>query len=198
MHDSDIRQILLKSLSQRYSKSKNTMLVEELGLFQGDARIDIAVINGSLHGYEIKSDRDNFSRVSSQLQAYSKIFDYLTFVVGATHMSKAQKILPSWCGLSVVEKVAGELKIKKIRKPKKNDLIDANSLVQLIWKDEALNVLRELGSHKGLSKAIRTTIWSRLVEQVSLPKLKKIIRHTLLSRQYWRDPKHTHKLLILG
>ncbi len=186
MRDSDIRQVLLKSLIQRHGKSKETVIVQELGLFQGDTRIDIAIINGSLHGYEIKSNSDNLSRLSNQLHAYSKIFDYITFVVGTTHLSKAQESLPNWCGLSVAENVAGHLKLKLVRAPKKNSSIDAGSLVQLLWRDEAMNILRDLGSHKGLSKARRTAIWSRIAEQVTLPKLKKIIRKTLSSRQKWR------------
>lgn len=197
MRDSDIRKILLQSLSKKHSKSKDTIIVEELGLFEGDIRIDIAVINGSLHGYEIKSDRDNFLRLSAQLRAYGKIFDYVTVVVGSSHISKAQNILPCWCGLSVAEDIAGKIKIKKIRQPIRNKMVEASSLVKLIWKDEALNALRELGFHGGLSKAMRNTIWLRLLEHVSLSKLKKIIRHTLLNRQYWRDPKYAHKLQIV-
>ena len=45
----------------------NTVFLEELGLCQGDARVDYAVINGAMNGYEIKSDRDKLVRLPHRL-----------------------------------------------------------------------------------------------------------------------------------
>ncbi len=36
----------------------DTKVIDEMGLNQGSSIIDIAVINGSMMGYEIKSDHD--------------------------------------------------------------------------------------------------------------------------------------------
>ena len=38
---------------------KGKIDVEELGVCRGRVRVDVAVVNGTLHGYEIKSDRDS-------------------------------------------------------------------------------------------------------------------------------------------
>lgn len=198
MRDPDIRKILIDYLCSKFTGRPNTMLVEELGVLQGDKRIDVAVINGSLYGYEIKSDYDTLARLDDQLEAYNKVFDYITLVVGSKHLSKVKEHLPEWYGLAVVKETNGQHKIKTLRSAKRNSLIEADSLVQLLWKDEALNALREINSHKNLSKANRATIWSRLVEKVSLKKLRSIIRKTLQSRLYWREPKHAHRLQILG
>src|SRR5690349_11086244 len=51
---------------------KDTVLLEELGLSRGHVRVDIALVNGRLHGYEIKSDLDSLRRLSRQVELYSK------------------------------------------------------------------------------------------------------------------------------
>ena len=114
MRDQDIRQILINELTAKFRDHKDTILVHELGLFQGKSRIDIAIINGSLYGYEIKSDSDNLLRLDDQLQAYSKVFDYLTFIVGPSHLTKVKAKLPRWCGLYIAETKSNHLKIKNL------------------------------------------------------------------------------------
>ena len=185
MRDQDIRQILINELTAKFRNHKNTILVQELGLFQGKSRIDIAVINGSLYGYEIKSDSDNLLRLDNQLQAYSKVFDYLTLVVGSSHYTEIKKNIPAWCGLYIAKFSSNQIELKKIRSPKKNILVDAQAIVQLLWREEALNILKNSNLHKGLSKALRSKVWTRLITSTSLNDLKKIIRHALLSRNLW-------------
>lgn len=46
------------------------LVVEELGLFHGASRVDLAVVGRSLHGYEIKSDRDSLDRLEQQAADY--------------------------------------------------------------------------------------------------------------------------------
>lgn len=54
MRDCDIRSALGSKL--RSEKGAAACLVEELGLCQGDVFVDLAVVDGCLEGYEIKSD----------------------------------------------------------------------------------------------------------------------------------------------
>ena len=44
----------------------DTLFIEELGLCQGQARIDSAAVTSVLHGYELKSNRDRLTRLASQ------------------------------------------------------------------------------------------------------------------------------------
>src|ERR1700722_14688560 len=61
--DSDIRRVLLADLYQIYGDKEQDLIVEEFGC--NSARTDIAVINGSLHAFEIKSDSDTLDRLPS-------------------------------------------------------------------------------------------------------------------------------------
>jgi hypothetical protein len=56
--DIDIRAALRAGELARHRDDDDTIIVEEMGIYQGDFRIDIAVVNGRMTGYEIKSDKD--------------------------------------------------------------------------------------------------------------------------------------------
>lgn len=149
MKDSDIRQIILSDLDRRYKKDPNTMIIEELGLCQGEARVDIAVVNGSIHGYEIKSDQDTLKRLAGQVAIYSRVLDFVTLVVGSQHLDEGLKIIPEWWGIAEVKKNKRKIILREIRPHEKNPVPDPEAIVQLIWRNEALEILRKRGLHSG-------------------------------------------------
>jgi hypothetical protein len=48
-------------------------VVDELELVRGEVRIDVAVIGDIMHGYEIKSAKDNLLRLPNQQLHYGKV-----------------------------------------------------------------------------------------------------------------------------
>src|SRR4051812_45593489 len=80
MRDYDIRQELRQRLRKEHEGDPETLVIEELGLCQGQVRADIAVINGFMHGYEIKSERDTLERLPRQREVYEQCFDAVTLV----------------------------------------------------------------------------------------------------------------------
>ena len=52
MRDIDVRTVLAAEVARRYKGDADTLIIHELGVCSGDARIDLAVVNGKLHGYE--------------------------------------------------------------------------------------------------------------------------------------------------
>ena len=87
--DPEIRQALRFRLSIEHAKQPDTVFIEEFGICRGQGRIDLAVVNSFLHGYEIKSDRDSLRRLDNQIELYSKVLDRATIVVGKRHLSEA-------------------------------------------------------------------------------------------------------------
>ena len=61
-NDKIIRAALKGELERLHAGDDKLRIVEEFGIEHGAIRIDIAVVNGLLHGYEIKSDRDTLLR----------------------------------------------------------------------------------------------------------------------------------------
>ena len=63
MSDACIRDALKRELLYEYKDDRQTVIIEELGVQHGTSRIDLAVVNGVLHGFELKSDRDTLTRL---------------------------------------------------------------------------------------------------------------------------------------
>ena len=98
MRDLDIRRALRGEIALLYQDDPDTLVVEELGLCEGDARIDVAVINGSITGYEIKSERDTLDRLPSQMHIYSRCLTYVTVVATELHLAQIHAVVPRWWG----------------------------------------------------------------------------------------------------
>jgi hypothetical protein len=80
MRDRDVRAAVLRKLAAVYGNDANTRIVQEMGVCSGSVRIDIAVINSELWGYELKSERDTLERLPSQAKLYNRVFDRVTLV----------------------------------------------------------------------------------------------------------------------
>ncbi|WP_052770006.1 sce7726 family protein [Paenibacillus sp. IHB B 3415] len=77
LKDSDIRLLLKRKFTSfaEFTLDSTTIVVDELDVCFGSARVDVAVINGRLHGFEIKSESDNLDRLPSQIEFYSRVFE---------------------------------------------------------------------------------------------------------------------------
>ena len=177
----------MKSFQHQYKNDKDTLIIPELGLCQGDARVDIAVVNGVIHGYEIKSERDTLNRLSGQQDIYNKVLDYVTVVASSSHIPKIKKTVPKWWGISEAKYKNDKLTIVDMRPCKKNTTVDPMALVQLLWRDEALSILKEHNFHRGVVSKPRKIIWERLVELLPLDELQDEIRQKIKARQHWRS-----------
>lgn len=189
MRDKEIREVLLQQLRKRYCNDSNTLIVEEFGLCQGDARIDIAVINGAMYGFEIKSERDTLRRLPGQRNFYNEVFDYVTIVADAHHLQSIRKVVPEWWGLNEAQNSNGKIKLLKRRGGEKNKEVAPEALVQLLWRDEVFEILKRRHIHQGLSGKPRRLLWARLSESLSLAELSKEVRTILRNRQNWRSGK---------
>ena len=185
MKDQDIRKILRETSLKRFISDPDSKIVDELNVPITKSRIDIAVLNGHIHGYEIKSSKDNLNRLPHQIEGYTKVFDYLTVVTENKHQKKVLEILPEWVGLQVCIADSTGNKIITLRKPSYNKNKKGFFLAKLLWREEMEKVL-EINN---IPYRKRDTIWklSELLERkISIKKLSKIVRETLKSRQDWK------------
>lgn len=187
MNDIHIRKTLKKILFKKFSKSKDTVIIEELGLGHGATRIDLVVVNGCLHGFEFKSDKDNLERLPHQAEMYSKVFDKITLIVGYRHAFEAIKIVPDWWGIKIAEKKTNdEVKFLTARREKKNPSQDKLFLAKLLWKEEAIDLLDEFGFKKGLRSKTRNSIYNMLIDVADIETIQNRVRERLINRADWR------------
>lgn len=188
--DKDIRPVLIKSL-RKCESDPDYIIVEEFGLCQGDVRVDVAVINGAMNGYEIKSEKDTLKRLPKQQKIYGKIFDSVTLLTTKKHLKKAMNVIPKWWGVCDVIMENETLYIQEVRKSETNTGIDPDYLVQLLWRDEALEILKERNLHKGILSKPRDVLWSKLTNNLTIEELKTEIRTRIKFRNNWRSgPRH--------
>jgi hypothetical protein len=187
MRDREIRAALRQEIEAIYSNEGDTLVIDELGVCEGDARVDIAVVNGALTGYEIKSEADTLQRLPHQAKVYSRLLDQVTIVSSGRHLEKAKLIVPEWWGLSEVVERQGRIEFSGVREPQDNPSVDPFALAQLLWRDEALNLLIELGVQKGMRSKSRPAIWKRLCDSTSLPELSALVRQQLKARRSWKS-----------
>lgn len=187
-NDAEIRQAFHKKKLLRQHHNKNTLVIDELGLLHGSNRIDIAVVNGCIHGYEIKSSKDTLTRFQSQFEAYEMTLQKLTCVVAPNHLKKVIESTPIWVGIILAEKGAkGAIHFKTIRQAKKNPDVDPLKLAHLLWKNETVDLLKELGVSASQIKGNRLALYSTLVERVNLNELVSKIKATFEARINWRS-----------
>ena len=185
MRDSDIRLALDKLLRERHTGELDTIIRHEVGLCAGKRRIDIAIINSEIIGYEIKSDEDTLNRLEGQAEAYGHVLDKAILVTTERHLGSAIRKLPDWWGVMIAHDKHGGICLENFREPAVNDQHDAFSLAQLLWREEALEELRLRDKGRGLSKKARYYVWTALANIVSLNDLRSIVRTRLKARPVW-------------
>jgi len=185
-NDLDIRKALHQQKLSHYHNCPKTFVIDELGLVHGKNRIDIAVFNGCLHGYEIKSSKDTLSRFPEQLRIYRECLEKLTLVVASNHLEEVLLIAPPWCGVLLATKgPQGRIYFKSIRRSKKNPEVNALSFAHLLWKKEAISILEQLGAHAN-EKLPRLELYKYLCELVSIKELSSWIKAQFIKRDSWR------------
>lgn len=190
MRDKDVRSALHQALTKQHATElTNTRFIDELGLC-GQVRVDVAVLNGAISGYELKSASDNLQRLPKQVEFYSKVLDFAVLVVAGNHLKEARELLPPWWGITrALGDGANPVTLKVTRRPKMNPTIDAHSLSLLLWREEALTLLAERGIDRGVRTKSRRVVCNRLADLVELGELRGLVREQLKSRTDWRSAR---------
>lgn len=188
MRDGDIRAALHDRLGADHSNEPDTRFVDELGLC-GTVRVDVAVVNGTFSGYELKSDRDTLRRLPAQVEVYSKVLDRATLVVGERHLAHEQTLtmLPGWWGVIVARQCDDGVDLEETRPSAWNDEVDPGALVQLLWREEALAELASRGLDTGVRTKPRRVIAERLSNELPIEELRAVVRYRLKTREGWRQ-----------
>lgn len=183
VRDGDIRPRLRATIAASHAGEPGTKIVDELGLCQGQVRVDIAVVNGALKGYEIKSLADTLKRLPNQVAVYSDVLDYAAIVLAERHRADAEAVVPGWWEIVVAVQEESEIQLHIARRGSMNPAINKRALAELLWHREALQLLRDRAAHRGLSRQPRSYAWDRVAEVCALDELRDAVRARLKERQ---------------
>ena len=145
----------------------------------GQAVCDLMAVTDILTGYEIKSDLDNFSRLSSQINAYDMFFNKNYIVVGAGHAKAAAEKVPDHWGVICIDSNS----VSCVREARVNRNALAEQQLSMLWEVELKNLLIRNNMPAYALKG-RQFIIDRLVRSVSQPALFRQIAAELKTRNY--------------
>lgn len=187
VRDRDVRRALHHKVLRDHHGDANTLVLDELGLRHGTCRVDVVVVNGYLHGYEIKSDADTLDRLPSQVSVYGAVLDRATLVVGERHLKKAKTQIPDWWGIKVVTAgPRGGIAFETAQPFKLNPAIDPMALAELLWRPEVIEILRARGTPEKILRKPRAALYGHLADAMKLDELRDVIRQRLKAREGWR------------
>ena len=187
MNDAEIRQSFHRKMLRRQHARNNTLVIDELGLQHGKCRADIAVVNGHLVGYEIKSDKDSLRRLGLQIESYNAVFDRAFIVVGNRHIDSIQDRIPEWWGVIISSRgPKGAINFNMIRRAQVNRNVDPVSVARLLWRDEAVEILEQRRLPSRVLRQPRSALYKHLAELLNTCELRKAVRQYLQKRRNWR------------
>jgi hypothetical protein len=185
--DLEIREAFHAKRLVSHHDHPGTMVIDELGVAHGKNRIDIAVVNGCIHGYEIKSSKDNLTRFSSQLESYAQCFEKLSFIAAENHIQELKRQTPEWCGIILAEKgTRGAINFSTLRRSKKNPEVNVIAMAHFLWKKEVIEILQGLGAENVMLKGARASLYENLSKMITVDELSLKIKNSFLNRNDWR------------
>ncbi|WP_020083920.1 sce7726 family protein [Hyphomicrobium zavarzinii] len=192
INDAVIRAALHHKRLRQHKGHPDTIVIDELGLAHAKSRIDVAVINGCIHGYEIKSDADTLERLGSQIDIYSRTLQKLTIVASTRHLDAVARRAPDWCGIiEAYQGVRQAIHLRPVRPARSNPGPDAVMIAHLLWRSEAAGLLQHRGYTPKQLRAPRRQLYEMLCEEMTLAEITTAIRLAMVSRKVWRDlPAH--------
>lgn len=185
MRDREVRSQLREQLQLQHQFEQH-LIVDEMGLCCGKTRVDMAVLNGSLHGYEIKSAQDSVARLPAQRDLYDSVLDYCTIVTAERHLDHARKMLPESWGIWVAVPLASAVALSVEREAAYNEAVVSYSLAQMLWRDELAAELRARDCWRGLSRKPLRDLWRAISEAVPREELRQVVRDRIKERGDWR------------
>jgi hypothetical protein len=191
LRDLDIRCALRAHFAEVHAGDDHTRVFEEMEVGLNAARVDLAVVNGRLEGFEIKSDHDRLDRLARQAEVYNRVFDCVTIVAGRRHVHDVVEAIPEWWGVTAAESCDNGVVLRIVRPAQANPTPDGYSVAQLLRRPEALAILEEIGAAGGVRSKSLPYVWQRLVDTLSMEELGRRVRDTLVTRADWRGSQQS-------
>jgi len=193
MRDHIIRAIFHQTVLSKDHLDDNTIVIDELGLQNGLIRADIAVLNGCMVGYEIKTQNDNLNRLPAQVSAYNDIFDKSYIIVATKHLAKALTILPEWWGVYVItgDENAGYA-FENYRCASRNNRRNIISIARLLWKNEVSEILTDYSGKSIPKNRNKQQLYELVAEKYTPEQFGPIALAYIKQRSGWRKD---HSLL---
>lgn len=159
LRDADIR-TLLEAWIRSTHEDKPTAILHELKIPRPSARVDVAVVNGELSAFEIKSDVDTLWRLPRQVRSFDCVFDRVSLVTTEKHLRQVRAVIPRWWGIVTIASTSND--IRQRRQARINPRRQVASLLHVLSRPELLSLAARVELQKGCSGFSRQALVERL------------------------------------
>jgi hypothetical protein len=177
--DTQLRCALRRFVSKEFGTG---LLIEEMVIERGAARIDFALLSDQLSGFEIKSDFDSPRRFFNQIHAYNRVFDAIYLVCSANKAEEMRQCIPSWWGLLIADESDSDHRLHVHRIATLNEHRDPLSLALLLRRNEILSIFERGLGDTAPARASKHQLQDQLASSLSFPQLTSLVLEALRSR----------------
>lgn len=165
LDDLTIREALRKYIIRKATAP--LAVVEELRFHEGNCIADLVTVHSSLHGYEIKGETDKVARLKIQAPFYNKSLPSLTLVTTFKQLKWAEQNLEDFWGILLAYKKDEEVRFRYIRGATRNPSYDVRSALQVLWRDELIELAKKIGKPISNARTTRAQIADRVASAAS-------------------------------
>lgn len=175
----EIRSVLRNWVTDKFQLKHDDILIDELGFSNRSVsstidqtfRADLALANGRLAAFEIKSGADSLKRWDTQMNGYLNVFDEVWLCCHGKHLQKALEVTNKAIGILLIDDLGG---VAVVRYAKNNHLVNIYDLSGLLWREE-INEFCKKFDIAITSRMTKREIRNVMAEQACLESLKKFV-----------------------
>lgn len=164
----------------------------------GKAVADIVMFNGNSKVFEIKTLLDKDSRLSNQLLQYAKIFNEVYIIVPTVKIEKYVNVNPAIGIITYDETLGGFL---LFRNSAKNELVDVNTLMQVLHTNEYIQIVEHYFGCKPLFNDFnKYEICKNLIGQIPSHLLSeyftRLMKQRKINNAFSKEAKHLNQIFL--
>lgn len=144
IRERDIKAALIDWLYEK-GHVQDAVIINEMVVANWSRRADVAIANGRLSAFEIKSDADTLKRLPGQVDLFSSHFDKVTLVVATKFVSTVLENYPPEIGVLEVVSDGGSIRLRQARAGRIVETKDASVLSSFLTKSDLCRLLRNEG-----------------------------------------------------
>ncbi|MBJ2345547.1 MULTISPECIES: sce7726 family protein [Pseudomonas] len=148
---------------------RDAVVINEMVVANWARRADIALANGRLYGFEIKSAFDSLKRLPGQIESFRCHFDKVTVVAASKFIADITESYPSEVGVIEVYLKSDKVAFRQVRAGRIDEVKNSQYLASLITRVEIERLLRA----EGISFKVGATR-KELLQYVDLIAIKKM------------------------
>lgn len=160
---------------------KNTIAINEFRV--GNSIADIVLFNGSSKAFEIKTELDSKRRLKSQIADYTEIFDECYIITDESLIEKYSNE-NDLVGLIALQKFPRSIKMTEVRKAKKNEAINPETLIRCIRTSEYKSIVQQFyGKLPEMNSFNMFDVCLQLIKEIPLDALRTLFIDVLKTRK---------------